>query len=266
MPTITKIAAQKQAGRYNIYLDGQYAFPVAESVLIKHRLLKGRVLDKVQIAQITTDDEIAKAYGTALDYLSYQLRTEHEVSQKLLSQGVPPAQIEMVCKKLRAEGLLDDRAYAAAFVRTVMKTELKGPAVIRQKLRAKRVGELEIDDALAQFTPAWQLTNATKLATKLLARYARQPARRQREKVQLGLRTQGYESDVVAAALAAAQPPAVSVDTTELLAREGEKIWQRYARKASGYQLTMKVKQALFRKGFDYDEIEAWVNQQHPEA
>ena len=70
----------------------------------------------------------------------------------------------------------------------------------------------------------------------------------------------------MAAALAAAQPPAVSVDTTELLAREGEKIWQRYARKASGYQLTMKVKQALFRKGFDYDEIEAWVNQQHPEA
>ncbi|MDY3702578.1 MAG: recombination regulator RecX, partial [Limosilactobacillus coleohominis] len=52
---ITKIEAQKRKGRYNVYLDGKFAFPVAESVLIKFRLMKGVELDADQIAAITTD-------------------------------------------------------------------------------------------------------------------------------------------------------------------------------------------------------------------
>lgn len=36
---VTKIVAQKRAGRYNIYLDEQYAFPIGESVMIKFRVL-----------------------------------------------------------------------------------------------------------------------------------------------------------------------------------------------------------------------------------
>ena len=46
MATITKISAQKRPGRYNIFLDEQYAFPVSEEVLIKYGLRKGIVLDE----------------------------------------------------------------------------------------------------------------------------------------------------------------------------------------------------------------------------
>lgn len=35
--TITKIEAQKRKGRFNVYVDGQYAFPISEEVLIKYR-------------------------------------------------------------------------------------------------------------------------------------------------------------------------------------------------------------------------------------
>jgi hypothetical protein len=34
---ITKIEAQQRAGRYNIYVNGRYAFPVSEDVLIRYR-------------------------------------------------------------------------------------------------------------------------------------------------------------------------------------------------------------------------------------
>ena len=149
---ITKIEAQKRKGRYNVYLDGKFAFPVAESVLIKFRLMKGVELDADQIAAITTDDQIAKVYGRMLYYLSHQLRTEKEVVQKMHELHTPEEYEEPVLKKLRGERLLDDHNYAESYVRTVMQTELKGPGVIRQKLRLKGVGELDIDDALQQFT------------------------------------------------------------------------------------------------------------------
>ena len=56
MAKITKITAQKKAGRYNIYLNGKFAFPVSEEVLVKYRLLKGSELDDQQVATIKKAD------------------------------------------------------------------------------------------------------------------------------------------------------------------------------------------------------------------
>ena len=101
MEKISKIEAQKRPGRYNIYLDGKYAFSVAESVLIKYRLMKGMELDQTQLAQISNDDEIARTYNKMLDYLAHQLRTEHDVYEKMRQLKTPAEDIEPVMQKLR---------------------------------------------------------------------------------------------------------------------------------------------------------------------
>ena len=41
MPIITKISTQKRKGRYNIFIDNEYAFSVSERTLAEKRLLKG---------------------------------------------------------------------------------------------------------------------------------------------------------------------------------------------------------------------------------
>ena len=99
MAKISKIEAQKRPGRYNIYLDGKYAFAVAESVLIKYRLMKGMELDQAQLAQISNDDEIARTYNKMLDYLAHQLRTEHDVYEKMRQLKTPAEDIEPVMQK-----------------------------------------------------------------------------------------------------------------------------------------------------------------------
>ena len=187
MAKISKIEAQKRKGRYNIYLDGKYAFPVAESVLIQFRLMKGTELDEKQIAAIATADQQAKAYSRMLDYLSYQMRTESDIVKKLKEIDTPEEFVEPILKKLRGQQLIDDHAYAASYVRTMINTDLKGPRVIRQYLRQKGIGENDIDDALTQFTPEVQAELAKKLAGKLFRRYRNQPERRREQKVKQGL-------------------------------------------------------------------------------
>lgn len=258
MKTITKIEAQKRKGRYNVYLDGQFAFPVAESVLIKYRLMKGVELDSEQVAKITTDDQVAKVYGRMLDYLSHQLRTEKEVVQKMHELATPEEYIEPVLKKLRGERLMDDHNYAASYVRTVMHTELKGPNVIRQKLRLKGIGELDIDNALAQFTDDQQLVNATKLAKKLFKRYRSQPTRRREEKVRQGLMTNGYPADLFNLIKEEVEPAEDPEQQEDLLNQQATKVARRYQR-YQGYERQMKIKQALYRKGFDLDSIDQWL-------
>ena len=262
MAKISKIEAQKRPGRYNIYLDGKYAFAVVESVLIKYRLMKGMELDQAQLAQISNDDEIAKTYNKMLDYLAHQLRTEHDVYEKMRQLKTPAEDIEPVMQKLRGLHLLDDHEYAASYVRTVMNTELKGPQVIRQKLRQKQIGELDIDSALAQFTPERQLTNATKLAKKLFKRYNKLPVRRQAEKVRQGLAANGYAADLFNEIKDAVTPQPDLEQEDELLAKEATKAWRRYEKRApTDYERRLKVKQALYRKGFDLDEVERWLNE-----
>lgn len=258
---ITKIEAQKRQGRYNVYLDGQYAFPVAESVLIQFRLMKGLELDQKQIAQITTADQIAKAYSRMLDYLSHQLRTESDVVKKLQQQDTPAEFIEPVLQKLRQQHLVDDHEYAAAYVRTEMNTDLKGPNVIRQQLRGKKIGENDIEDALAQFTDVKQVENATKLAQKLFRRYRSQPLRCQAEKVRQGLMTKGYSASIYDQIKDQVLPHPDEQQEDELLNQQAQKLWRKYSRRADGYELTMKFKQGMYRKGFDMDAVQTWLDQ-----
>lgn len=264
MAKITKIEAQKRQGRYNVYLDGKYAFPVAESVLIQFRLMKGMEIDQELEAQITTADQIARAYLRMLDYLSHQLRTESDVIQKLHDLETPEEFIEPVLQKLRAQKLLDDHEYAASYVRTEMNTDLKGPGNIRQKLRLKKIGENDIDDALAQFTLERQLENATKLAKKLFRRYRSQPIRRQEQKVRQGLMTKGYASTIYDQVKDQVEPEEDFDQQEELLNHQAEKIWHR-SRRYQGYEREMKFKQAMYRKGFDLDATQAWLDRQDSE-
>lgn len=261
MGKITKIEAQKRRGRYNVYLDGKYAFPVAESVLIKFRLMKGLELDKDQVAAITTADQQARAYSRMLDYLAHQLRTESDIVKKLHDLETPEQFIEPILQKLRDQHLVDDHEYAASYVRTAMITSLKGPGVIRQHLRLKKIGENDIADALAQFTHDQQRANASKLAEKLFRRYHNQPLMRQEQKVRQGLMTKGYNSAIFDQIRDQVPPQEDPDQQEELLEKTAEKLWRRY-RRYTGHDRVQHFKQGMFRRGFDLDRIQAWLDQQ----
>lgn len=261
MAKITKIEAQKHRGRYNVYLDGHYAFPVAESVLIKFRLMKGLELDKGQVTAITLADQQARAYSRMLDYLAHQLRTESDIVKKLHDLDTPEQFIVPILQKLRDQHLVNDHEYAASYVRTAMITSLKGPGNIRQHLRLKQIGENDIDAALGQFTPDRQRENAAKLAVKLFRRYRNQPAIRQEQKVRQGLLTKGYASDIFDQIRDQVTPQEDPDQQAALLNKEATKLWRHY-RRYSGRDRIQHFKQGMFRRGFDLDRVQAWLDRQ----
>lgn len=259
MAVITMIQAQQRAGRFNIYVDGQYAFPVSESVLIDFRLFKGMPIDKPLIERLTAADDVAQAYNRALDYLSHQLRTEKEVETKLAGLDIPPATIEATLGRLRALNLVDDTHYAASYVRTMMRTGDKGPRVLRQNLRQKGVAEQPIDAALKLFTTADRFKVGGGVAAKLAKRYRRQAFATQEQKTLQGLMTRGFASDEAKAMVAdlALQPDAD--EQWELLVHQAEKTWHKYRTLTTG-ERKYKTKQALYRKGFALDAIDQWLS------
>ena len=65
---ITKITVQKKRkDRFNIFVDGAYAFPVSEAVLIKLGLNKGMQLTPERMEEIESENSAYLAYTTAVD-------------------------------------------------------------------------------------------------------------------------------------------------------------------------------------------------------
>ena len=173
----------------------------------------------------------------------------------------PEEFIEPILKKLRDQQLIDDHAYAASYVRTMINTDLKGPGVIRQHLRQKGIGENDIDDALTQFTPEVQAELAKKLARKLFRRYRNQPERRRQQKVQQGLMIKGFSSSVYEMIKDEVVPQPDLEQENDLLAKEAAKQWRR-VRRYQGYEREQHFKQTMYRKGFDLDDVQSWLDAQ----
>ena len=49
---ITKVSAQKRPGRYNIFIDGKYAFSAGRENVAEFVLLKGKELNDEQVERL----------------------------------------------------------------------------------------------------------------------------------------------------------------------------------------------------------------------
>lgn len=128
MKKITKIEAQRRkGGRYNIYLDDQYAFPISEDVLINFQIFKGMEVDDQLQQRMQEADTVSKLYNRALNYLAHQLRSVEEVKTKLAELTDDEQRIAEVIKRLEDQQLLNDQRYAESYVRTVVNEAQKDP-------------------------------------------------------------------------------------------------------------------------------------------
>ena len=84
---ISKIERQKKnAQRYSIFLNNQFAFGVDEQVLLNFNLRKGQELDQNDIYNIQKAEYEQSIYHKALNYLSHGLKSVFEVRQYLKQQ------------------------------------------------------------------------------------------------------------------------------------------------------------------------------------
>lgn len=256
MVMITSITTQKKPGRYNLYLDGQFAFAVADRTLIRFGLAKGLTLTPEQVAAIQQDDVRAKALAQALNYLSHQARTVHQVHQFLADKEVDTPGIEAVIAELVSLHYLDDAEYARRFVTESISRGDRGPQAVRQWLRQRGVTDNDIEDALDAYDEDAQMVAARRLAAKGFAHPGSKSLETLKQTVIRQLRQKGFDTEIVMAAVAVELPEPDEEREQSLLEAAAEKAW-RQKKGADAYTRRQKVKQALYRKGFDLDAIDA---------
>ncbi len=266
MRMITKIARQKNnPERYNIYLNEEYAFPVDEAILLQFGLTKGKVLDEFEIQEIAYEDEIRKAFNKGLNFLSYQMRSEHEVKKKLLTLEFGEAVALEAIQKLKSYGFINDENYSKALLDTKKATMKKGPRAIRQDLIKKGIDKNLQDEVLATYSLEEQIKLALQLAEKIVHSEKRKTPAQVKAKIQDYLLRKGYAFPIVEEVLNQIELEQDEDNWQPLLEAQGEKVWKKYVSKYTGYELKMKVKQTLYQKGFPIEVIDRFIEEKENE-
>ncbi len=116
------------------------------------------------------DAEGRRAYLAALRMLGRRALSVQEVSQRLTRRGFDARAVGEAVAELRAEGALDDAAYARAYVHDRLLFHPVGRRALRAELQRRGVPEEAVEEALADLG----LAREEELIRGLLAR--RRPA------------------------------------------------------------------------------------------
>ena len=159
---------QKNPQRVNVYLDGEFAFGLAD--IVAAWLKVGQDLGEEKIASLKVEDEREITYQKARHFLSYRPRSSAEVRQNLLRRRISESLIDETVNRLQSAGLVNDEAFARAWVENRNIFRPSGKPALRMELRRKG-----LSDEIVQSVLDTQVNEQT-LAFQAARKYARRLA------------------------------------------------------------------------------------------
>ncbi|MGM9903263.1 recombination regulator RecX [Enterococcus sp. 10A9_DIV0425] len=263
MLSIIRITKDKGPFYQIDFSDGE-SLKVSEDILVRYRLLKGQELENETIEEIKKNSGFDFGLQQALNYLSYQLRTEKEIRIYLKDKEIGQEDRHKIVDRLKELGLINDLTYGESYVRTNMRLSDKGPKKLAMQMQQKGLTPEIIEQALEQYTFEDQVENAHQTAEKT---YNKNYGKSQKEllrNIQQRLMTKGFSSDVIQEAIEALPKETDPEEEYELLVQQGDKLWRKNSRFESKKR-KMKVKQSLYQKGFNLEMIQRFILEKEEE-
>jgi len=145
---ITSIEPQGRAesGRLNIFLDGRFAFSLAEE--LSARLAVGSYLSDEEISRLQREDGLHRVRDAALTLLDFRPRSMEELRGRLLRRSFDPSLVEEALTKLQEQGIVDDRQFARFWVENRQGYRPRGARLLQTELRSKGIDREVIDTVL----------------------------------------------------------------------------------------------------------------------
>lgn len=259
MKKITKVSAQKRAGRYNIFLNGQYAFSASEQTVAEFVLLPGKELTAEQEEQIQQFDSRSRATDLAAKYLNYQPRSVYEVMAYLRKRGIAESSINGAVAELTDLGYLDDAKYARLVVADALRLGSKGPGRIRRQLRQKGLAPAVIEQALTAIEPDQWLPVSARILRTLAGQAGRVSKQQLLLKAKSRLLAHGFTGDLLTAALDNWEPPIDDHSQVAALKKQGIAAYKRF-RRFDARSRHEKMYRYLRRRGFSNSEVNAFLD------
>lgn len=146
---IIKIQGQvRRPNRKTIFLDNGDVFGITEDVLISNNLVEGQTISETEIEKIKFDESNNKALNAAYRLLSYRMRSESEMKNRLKQKDYDKNIITAVIEYLKTINYLNDEEFAIAFARDKINSKQIGPIALRQEFIQHYLSKELIDETI----------------------------------------------------------------------------------------------------------------------
>lgn len=199
MPKVTQVEPQKNnSRRFNIFLDGAFAFGADEDLVVEHRLTIGKIIESSMVEKLLFEAEVGKLMERMYGLFNIRKRSEREVRDYVKSlsfkrkvkgnEEISIAAIELLIEKLKHKKLLSDIDFARSWVEARRRSKKLGKIAIKQELFQKGIDRDIIEEILGQ----------TKTGDEEdLARQALEKRHIKKEKIYGFLARKGFDANVI---------------------------------------------------------------------
>ena len=234
-------------------LDGQQTSYITEDTIVRFMLSKDKVISKEELIEIQGFAQFSYGKNLALYHLSFKARTEKEVREYLKKYDLDEKITSQVIANLKEDNWINDHQYAYSIINANQLSGDKGPYVLAQKLSQKGIAKSTIEEVLKDFDFS---EIAQRVAEKLLKKYnGKLPARALQDKIIQNLTNKGFSYSDAKIAFDDLDSQVDQETTQELIFKELDKQYSKYARKYERYELKQRLTQVLARKGYDFSDI-----------
>lgn len=226
---------------------------ITEDTIVRFMLSKDKVISEEELKEIQGFAKFSYGKNLALYHLSFKARTEKEVSEYLKKYDIDAKIVSQVIANLKEDKWINDSQYAYTIINANQLSGDKGPYVLTQKLAQKGISKSTIEEILNDFDFS---EVAQRVANKLLKKYeGKLPSRALQDKIIQNLTNKGFSYSDAKSAFDQLDSQVDQETTQELIFKELDKQYAKYARKYEGYELKQRLTQVLSRKGYDFSDI-----------
>lgn len=138
-----------RSGRARVTLDDGRELLLTAEACAREGLHAGTELDDSRLSRMGVPAREEAAHEAALSFLSHRARSAEEVRRRLARRGFDDGVIDAEIERLRRVGLLDDAAFARAWVAERERLAPRGRRLLRAELRQRGIGAEPAEAATA---------------------------------------------------------------------------------------------------------------------
>jgi regulatory protein len=146
---ITAIIRPPRKRRYEVTVDHVLLVPLSAEVLAQAHLRTGQELTEAQIQALEEAEARHSALAAAMRMLAYGPRSEHEIRTALARRRTRGDIVAETVTRLRELNLIDDTAFAQAYIEGRDRRSPRGRRLLRSELGARGIDRKAADEHLA---------------------------------------------------------------------------------------------------------------------
>ncbi|MGN1337465.1 MAG: hypothetical protein ACI4WW_03220 [Candidatus Coprovivens sp.] len=243
-----------KSNKYTVYFDDGTNIKLYDDVIIKYNLLSNKELDDDKIDEIVKYNDRLGSYYKALKYITKRQRTEKEVYEYLVKDYTRKTTEETI-DRLKIEGYFKKDIYLKSYINDAVNLNLIGPNKIKDNLKKLGFNDDEIKPFIDNISDDILLGKVERLVNKKVKANHQYGINKLREKIFYDISNLGFPKWMIEEKV-----KDLEIDNSDsILDREFNKLYSKLSRKFEGNELFFQIKVKLLQRGFNYNEVEEFI-------